>query len=609
MPETVRAMETTGELAKAYDPEAVESRWYAHWMARGYFGAGDDSRRPPYCIVLPPPNVTGSLHLGHALTATIQDLLIRWKRMSGHNALWLPGSDHAGIATQMVVERELKQTEGKTRHDLGREEFVRRVWAWKEKYGRRITEQHQALGASLDWARERFTLDEPSSRAVREVFVRLHEQGLVYRAQRLINWCVSCRTALSDLEVEHEERDGNLWHIAYPVAGADTKLVVVTTRPETMLGDTAVAVHPEDERYAGLAGRSVRLPLLGREIPIIEDPVLVNREFGTGVVKVTPGHDFNDYDTGQRHRLPEISILDEAGRVNANGGPYRGFDRAEARRRVVDDLAAQGLLVKTEPYRTSIGTCQRCGEVVEPMLSPQWFVRVRPLADRALKAVEDGETVFVPETWKATFAAWITNIRDWCISRQLWWGHQIPAWFCECGEVTVARTDPKACRACGKATIRRDPDVLDTWFSSALWPFSTLGWPERTRALEVFYPNSVMETGHDILFFWVARMMMMGLHLMAMVPFRVVFLHPMVRDEKGDKMSKTKGNVVDPLEIIHGAPPERLAEKVRKKYPRGMPAYGADALRFTLAAMTAQGRDIRLSLDRVDGYQIGRAHV
>jgi valyl-tRNA synthetase len=606
---------TEQELAKAYEPLEVERRWYPVWMERGYFTAQASSPRPPFSIVLPPPNVTGSLHLGHALTATIQDVLVRWKRMSGYNCLWLPGTDHAGIATQMVVEKELKRTEKKSRHDLGREEFLRRVWQWKEKYGARIGQQHHSLGASLDWTRERFTMDAGLSAAVREVFVRLHEQGLLYRAQKLINWCPSCRTALSDLEVEHEEKKGSLWHIRYPVKGEDRFLTVATTRPETMLGDTAVAIHPEDPRYRGLAGKTAVLPLVDREIPIIADAELVSMEFGTGAVKVTPGHDFNDYQTGLRHRLPMISIFDDAAKVNREGGPYAGLDRFEARKKVLDDLAGRGLLEKEEPHQLSLGGCQRCATPVEPRLSWQWFVKVEPLAKKAIAAVEEGRVRFVPESWTSTFFAWMRNIHDWCVSRQLWWGHQIPAWYCQACDAEagqrgeqppplVAREAPTACAIHGAgATLVQDPDVLDTWFSSGLWPFSTLGWPEQTPELKTFYPTSVMETGHDIIFFWVARMMMMGLHFMGEVPFRVVYLHAMVRDEKGEKMSKTKGNVIDPLDVIEGAPADKLSPTLRNKFPQGMPAFGADALRFTLASLTQQGRDIKLSLDRVAGYK------
>ncbi|MBX5480294.1 MAG: valine--tRNA ligase [Myxococcaceae bacterium] len=596
------------EPSKSYDPTEVERRWYPIWMERQYFRAEPSSARPPFCIVLPPPNVTGSLHLGHALTATIQDLLCRWKRMSGYNVLWLPGTDHAGIATQMVVERELKKTEGKTRHDLGRQAFLQKVWEWKEKYGARIGEQHKVLGASLDWSRERFTMDEASSAAVREVFVRLHEEGLIYRDQKLINWCPSCRTALSDLEVEHEEKDGSLWHIHYPVTGSDRKLTVATTRPETMLGDTAVAVHPEDERYKDLIGRTVTLPLVNREIPIIGDAELVNPEFGTGVVKVTPAHDFNDYQTGLRHKLPMINIFDDAARLNEHAGRFAGLDRFEARRQVIEALKEQGLFEKEEPHKLSIGGCQRCGTVVEPRLSPQWFVKIDPLAKPAIEAVESGKTRFIPETWTNVYFHWMRNIHDWCISRQLWWGHQIPAWYCrnpDCArkdQPIVAREAPAACPHCGKG-LEQDEDVLDTWFSSALWPFSTLGWPRDTPELRTFYPTSVMETGHDIIFFWVARMMMMGLHFMKDVPFRTVYLHAMVRDEKGEKMSKVKGNVIDPLDVVRGAPKESLPPALKNKFPQGMPAFGADALRFTLAALTQQGRDIKLSLDRVAGYK------
>ncbi len=615
-------MSDTTELPKAYDPTEVEARWYSHWLERNYFRAEATSDKPPFCIVLPPPNVTGSLHLGHALTATIQDILTRWKRMSGFNCLWLPGTDHAGIATQMVVERELKQTEKKSRHDLGREKFLERVWQWKDKYGQRISEQHQVLGASLDWSRERFTMDPGASAAVREVFVRLYEEGLIYRAQKLINWCPSCHTALSDLEVEHEEKQGSLWHLHYPVKGSDRKLTVATTRPETMLGDTAVAIHPEDERYTGLAGQTVELPLTGREIPIIADAELVDPAFGTGVVKVTPAHDFNDYQTGLRHKLPMINVLDESARINKEGGAYAGMDRFAARKKVLEDMAAQGLLEKEEPHKLSVGTCQRCATVVEPRLSPQWFVKIEPLAKPAIEAVEQGRTKFVPESWTNTYFHWMRNIHDWTISRQLWWGHQIPAWYCaDCsprlGEGTdspggidatraeplVGRAAPEKCPKCGGSRFEQDPDVLDTWFSSGLWPFSTLGWPEQAPEVKTFYPNSVMETGHDILFFWVARMMMMGLHFMGDVPFRTVYLHAMVRDEKGEKMSKTKGNVIDPLDIIRGASAEALAPNLRNKFPQGMPAHGADALRFTLAALTQQGRDIKLSVDRVAGYK------
>ena len=593
------------ELDKSYDPARVESRWYPFWMERQLFRADPESPRPPFVIALPPPNVTGGLHMGHALTATIEDILIRWRRMAGDNALWIPGVDHAGIATQMVVERDL-QRQGCSRHQLGRDRFVERVWAWKEKYGSRITEQHKMLGVSLDWSRERFTLEPMLSAAVREAFVRLYEEGLIYRGLRLINWCPNCRTALSDLEVEHEEeRTEQLYHIAYLVEGGERRLVVATTRPETMLGDTAVAVHPEDPRYADLIGGHAVLPLLDRRLPIIGDAILVDPEFGTGAVKVTPAHDFNDFEVGQRHGLPMVRVLDDEAKVNQEGGPYAGLDRFAARKKIVADLRALGLLVKSEDHRISLGTCQRCGTVVEPTLSEQWFVRTRPLADAAAQAVRDGRTVFIPENWTREFLRWMDEIRDWCISRQLWWGHRIPAWSCKaCGRLLVAREDPSACPECGGA-LEQDPDVLDTWFSSGLWPFSTLGWPQPTRDLEVFYPNSVMETGFDILFFWVARMMMLGVHFLGAVPFRTVFLHAMVRDEHGQKMSKTKGNVVDPLWLIEGASAEQtvLEDGKPPRFPEGVPRFGADALRFTLAMMAAQGRDIQLSLSRVQGYR------
>jgi valyl-tRNA synthetase len=584
---TEPAQETRAELAKGYEHKDVEARWYRFWRERGLFhGDEHDRERPPFSIVLPPPNVTGSLHLGHALTATLQDVLIRWKKMSGFNTLWLPGTDHAGIATQMIVEKELQKTERKSRHDLGRERFLERVWAWKEKYGSRIGEQHQALGASLDWERERFTMDEGLSRAVREVFVRLYEEGLVYRAERLINWCPRCHTALSDLEVNHEDaHQGELWSFAYPLVepGELAEIVVATTRPETMLGDTAVAVHPDDERYRGLVGKRVRHPILGREIPIVADAILVDPKFGTGAVKVTPAHDFNDFEVGRRHGLELVNLLEPDGRLNANAGTFAGLDRFEARKAVKARIAELGLDRGAKPHVLPLGRCQRCETVLEPMLSWQWFVKIEPLARPAIEAVEQGKTRFIPEAWTNTYMAWMRNIHDWCISRQLWWGHQIPAWYCADGHVTVSREAPGNCSRCGKGALRQDDDVLDTWFSSALWPFSTMGWPERTSTLQTFYPTSVMETGHDIIFFWVARMMMMGIHFMGEVPFRVVYLHPMVRDEKGQKMSKTKGNVIDPLVITE--------------------QHGADALRFTLAALTAQGRDIKLAKDRIEGYR------
>ncbi len=577
--------ESPTELAKGYEHREVEARWYRVWKERGYFHADETDRsRPAFAIVLPPPNVTGSLHLGHALTATLQDVLCRWKRMSGFNVLWLPGTDHAGIATQMIVEKELQRSEKKSRHDLGRAEFLKRVWAWKEKYGSRIGEQHAALGASLDWARERFTMDEGLSRAVREVFVRLHEEGLVYREQKLINWCPDCHTALSDLEVTYEEgHPGELWSFAYPLSDGSGEIVVATTRPETMLGDTAIAVHPDDERYRALVGKKVVHPLVDREIPIIADAILVDPKFGTGAVKVTPAHDFNDFAVGQRHGLEFLTVIGLDGKMNAEAGPVAGLDRFAARKRVKELIAEKGLDRGSKPHLLPLGRCQRSETILEPLLSPQWFVRIEPLAAPAIAAVEQGNTRFIPEQWTNTYMAWMRNIHDWCISRQLWWGHQIPAWYCPDGHVTVAREAPARCASCGKLELRQDEDVLDTWFSSALWPFSTMGWPDQTDTLRTFYPTSVMETGHDIIFFWVARMMMMGLHFMGEVPFRDVYLHPMVRDEKGQKMSKTKGNVIDPLVITE--------------------QYGADALRFTLAALTAQGRDLKLAKERIEGYR------
>ena len=580
------------ELDKGYEPQKVEPHWAKWWEEQGFFRSQDTSDKPPFAIVLPPPNVTGSLHLGHALTATMEDVLIRWKRMSGFNACWLPGIDHAGIATQMLVERDLQKSEKKSRHDLGREEFLKRVWAWKSQSGDRIALQHRALGASLDWDRERFTMDEQSSRAVREAFVRLYEGGLLYRAERLINWCVKDGTALSDLEVDHEEGvKSELYKFAYPLADGSTgrspeggsvgEIVVATTRVETMLGDTAIAVHPDDPRYQGLVGKNVRHPITGREFPIIADAELVDPKFGTGAVKVTPGHSFEDFETGKRHHLPLINILNLDGTLNANAGPFQGQDRIKVRTALKARLAELGLERGTEAHTLALGKCQRCGSVVEALLSKQWFVKTRPLADNVIAHVD--EMRFVPANWRGEFLRWMTHLHDWCVSRQLWWGHQIPAWYCESGHVSVAREKPAVCDDCGTGQLSQDPDVLDTWFSSGLWPFSTLGWPEKTRALHTFYPNAVMETGFDILFFWVARMAMLGLHFLGEVPFKTVFLHAMVRDEKGEKMSKTKGNVIDPLDITA--------------------KYGADALRFTLASMAGQGRDIKLSVDRIAGYR------
>jgi len=573
----------TKELAKGYEPHDVEKRWYAEWEAKGYFHAAATSDKKPFSIVIPPPNVTGALHMGHALNNTLQDILCRWKRMLGYNVLWMPGTDHAGIATQNVVERQLA-AEKMDRHELGREVFIERVWKWKAESGGQIIGQLKRLGASCDWERERFTMDEGLSKAVRTVFVKLYQDGLIYRANRLINWCPRCHTALSDIEVEHEDKKGHLWHIRYPVAGEPGKYVVVaTTRPETMLGDTAVAVHPEDERYQALIGKKVILPLVNREIPVVADEY-VDREFGTGVVKITPAHDFNDFEVGQRHGLDKINVFDESGIINAEGRQYEGMDRFEARKRIVGDLEAAGLLEKIEDHAMAVGGCYRCKTVVEPYLSLQWYVKVAPLAERALAAVKEGKTRILPKQWENTYYDWMENIRDWCISRQIWWGHRIPAWFCDhCGEVTVAMEAPATCCKCGSHELRQETDVLDTWFSSALWPFSTMGWPEKTAELATFYPTSCLVTGFDILFFWVARMMMMGLHFMDEVPFRDVYIHALVRDAQGQKMSKSKGNVIDPLTIID--------------------QYGTDAFRFTLAAFAAQGRDIKLAEERIAGYR------
>lgn len=573
----------TKELAKTYEPHDVEKRWYAEWETKGYFHAAATSDKKAYSIVIPPPNVTGALHMGHALNNTLQDVLCRWKRMQGYNVLWMPGTDHAGIATQNVVERQLA-AEGKDRHDLGREEFIERVWKWKAESGGQIIGQLKRLGASCDWDRERFTMDEGLSKAVRTVFVNLYKEGLIYRANRLINWCPRCHTALSDIEVEHEDKKGHLWHIRYPVVGQPGKYVVVaTTRPETMLGDTAVAVNPSDERYLDLIGEKVILPLINREIPVIPDSY-VDREFGTGVVKITPAHDFNDFEVGARHDLDQINVLDESGIINSAGHQYEGMDRFAARTKIVADLEAAGLLEKIEDHPMSVGGCYRCKTVVEPYLSMQWYVNATKMAKPALAAVKEGKTRILPKQWENTYYEWMENIRDWCISRQIWWGHRIPAWFCDhCGHINVAMTDPTHCSNCGSDEIRQETDVLDTWFSSALWPFSTMGWPDNTEELKTFYPTSCLITGFDILFFWVARMMMMGLHFMKEVPFSNVYIHALVRDAQGQKMSKSKGNVIDPLTIIE--------------------EYGTDAFRFTLAAFAAQGRDIKLAEERIAGYR------
>lgn len=570
------------QLPKGYEPADVEKKWFDTWEQRGDFHADENSAKPHYSIVIPPPNVTGVLHMGHALNNTLQDILCRWKRMSGYEVLWMPGTDHAGIATQNVVEKQLA-TEDKDRHDLGRDAFVERVWQWREESGGQIINQLKRLGASCDWERERFTMDEGLSSAVREVFVKLYEDGLIYRDNRLINWCPRCHTALSDLEVEHDDKKGSLWHLRYPVVGSDQYLVVATTRPETMLGDSAVAVHPEDERYADLIGKNILLPLVNREIPIIADEY-VDKEFGSGAVKITPAHDFNDFEIGKRHDLEFINVLDESGIINENGGPYGGMERYAARDQVVADLESQGLLDKIEDYSNAVGECYRCKTVIEPYMSKQWYVAVKPLAAEAIKAVESSETKILPAQWEKTYYEWMYNIQDWCISRQIWWGHRIPAWFCDdCGEISVDREDVTACKHCGGGNLKQETDVLDTWFSSALWPFSTMGWPEQTETLQKFYPTSCLVTGFDILFFWVARMMMMGIKFMDDVPFKEVYIHALVRDAHGQKMSKSKGNVIDPLTIVD--------------------EYGADAFRFTLCAFAAMGRDIKLSTERIGGYR------
>ncbi len=591
-------------LAKSYEPAGFESEIYEFWEKNECFKASDENQpgQSSFSIMIPPPNVTGVLHMGHALTNTIQDILVRWHRMLGDNTLWLPGTDHAGIATQAQVEKAIakegKNAAGKplSRHDLGREKFLARTWKWKEDHSGLIANQLKRLGSSLDWSRERFTMDQGLSRAVREVFVQLYEEGLIYRGERIINWCPRCQTALSDLEVIPTERKGNFWHIIYRVvdqsskpvldeSGKPMQLVIATTRPETLLGDSAVAVHPDDERYRSLQGKKVILPLVGRELPIVFD-TYVDKEFGSGALKVTPAHDFNDYDIGKRHQLEIVSVMGKDGRITRDGGVYSGLKFSEAREKIVEDLKTAGLLVKVEDHVHKVGLCQRCETVAEPMISKQWFVKIAPLAEPAIEAVKSGKITFTPQTWEKTYFEWMYNIRDWCISRQLWWGHQIPAWYCgKCEAITVAKQQPQNCSQCKADTshLKQDEDVLDTWFSSALWPFSTLGWPDKTQALETFYPTSILETGFDIIFFWVARMIMMGIHFMGDVPFHKVYLHAMVRDEKGEKMSKSKGNVIDPLEVIR--------------------QHGADPLRFTLATMAGQGRDIKLSVDRVEGYR------
>ncbi|MBI5188909.1 MAG: valine--tRNA ligase [Nitrospirae bacterium] len=581
------------ELRKSYNPKGIEEKWYEYWVSKGYFKPDSDSRGNTYCIVIPPPNITGSLHMGHALNMTLQDILCRWKRMSGDKVLWLPGTDHAGIATQNVVEKQLT-AEGLDRHKLDRDAFIERVWKWRTEYGGKIIHQLKRLGASCDWSRERFTLDEGLSRAVIEVFVRLYEEGLIYRDNRLINWCPRCHTALSDLEVEHEELEGKLTYIKYPLSNGSGHITVATTRPETMLGDTAVAVHPDDSRYKDFIGKTVALPLTQRKIPIIPDAA-VDSSFGTGAVKVTPAHDFNDEAIAKRQSpaLEFITVIGKDGSMTEDAGSrYAGLDRYECRKLVIKDLKERGLIEKEQRYTHAIGHCYRCKTVIEPLLTLQWYVNVQPLAKEAIRMVREEKIRIIPKSWENTYFAWMENIRDWCISRQIWWGHRIPAWYCQKMQnakckmqngVIVSRVMPPVCPYCGSEELVQDEDVLDTWFSSALWPFSTLGWPDKTNDLKTFYPTSVLVTGFDIIFFWVARMIMMGLKFMGEVPFRDVYIHALVRDVKGQKMSKSKGNVVDPLTM--------------------MDRYGTDAFRFTLAAFAAQGRDIRFSEERVEGYR------
>ncbi len=567
------------ELAKNYNPAEAEDRIYNNWVEKGYFKPSDDKTKKPFTIVIPPPNVTGQLHMGHALDETIQDILIRYKRMAGFNALWVPGTDHAGIATQIKVEENLRKEEGITRYDLGREKFLERVWDWKKQYGDRIVTQLKKLGTSCDWSRERFTMDEGCSKAVKEVFVNLYEKGLIYQGSRIINWCPNCTTALSDAEVEYAEQGGHFWHIKYPIKDSDGYLTIATTRPETLLGDTAVAVHPEDERYTDLVGKMLILPLVGREIPIIADEY-VDKEFGTGAVKITPAHDPNDFEVGLRHNLEQIKVLNDDATINSYGGKYEGMDRYEARKAMVEDLEKEGYLIKVEPHTHNVGQCYRCGTTVEPITSKQWFVKMQPLAEKAIEVVKDRTVEFVPDRFSKTYLNWMENVHDWCISRQLWWGHRIPAFYCDkCGETTVSKDNVTVCPKCGGA-VKQDPDVLDTWFSSALWPFSTLGWPEKTEDFEYFYPTSVLVTGYDIIFFWVARMIFSALEHTGKEPFKHVLIHGLVRDSQGRKMSKSLGNGVDPLEVID--------------------EYGADSLRFTLATGNSPGNDMRYYQERVE---------
>lgn len=567
------------ELEKVYDPARVEDKTYQFWEEGGYFHAEVEPDKTPYTIVIPPPNITGKLHMGHALDETLQDILIRWRRMQGYNTLWVPGTDHASIATEAKIVEAMRQ-EGITKEEIGREKFLERAWKWKETYGGHIVGQLKKLGSSCDWDRERFTLDEGCSKAVREVFAKLYEKGLIYRGERIINWCPHCLTSISDIEIEYAEKDGFFWHLGYPIVGTNEVLEIATTRPETMLGDTAVAVHPDDERYQHLIGKKVLLPLVNKEIPVVADPY-VEMDFGTGVVKITPAHDPNDFEVGLRHNLPVINIFTEDAHINENGGKYQGLTREECRKAIIKDLEAGGYLIKTEPYKHNVGTCYRCSTTVEPRVSKQWFVKMEPLAKPAIEAVRSHRTKFVPDRFEKIYFHWMENIKDWCISRQLWWGHQIPAWYCQdCGEMVVARENPSECPKCHSKNLIQDPDTLDTWFSSALWPFSTLGWPDKTPELQHFYPTSTLVTGYDIIFFWVARMIFSGLEHMGQVPFETVLIHGLVRDAQGRKMSKSLGNGIDPLEIIRD--------------------YGADALRFTLATGNSPGNDMRFSTEKVN---------
>ena len=570
------------ELPKTYDPKAVESKIYDLWMKGGYFKGTIDPAKKPFSIVMPPPNVTGQLHMGHALDATLQDILTRYKRMQGYSALWLPGVDHAGIATQIKVEEVLRKEEGKTRYDLGRDKFLERVWDWKRQYGDRIVEQQKSMGVSCDWDRSRFTMDETCAKAVRETFCELYDKGLIYKGSRIINWCPHCRTALSDAEVEYKDIPGSFWHIRYPIEDSDEEFIIATTRPETMLGDTGVAVNPADERYTHLVGKNAILPLVGRKLPIVADDY-VELGFGTGAVKMTPCHDPNDYEVGLRHNLEQIQCIDEDAKI-INGGKYNGMDRYECRKVIVADLEEQGYLVKVEPYSHNVGCCYRCGTVVEPLTSPQWFVKMAPLAKKAIEVVKDGRIKFVPDRFSKTYLNWMENVHDWCISRQLWWGHQIPAWYCDdCGEITVSREDPTECAHCHSKHIHREEDVLDTWFSSALWPFSTMGWPEKTPELGYWYPTSVMVTGYDIIFFWVARMIFSAMEQMDEIPFHTVFIHGLVRDSQGRKMSKSLGNGIDPLDMVD--------------------QYGADALRYNLITGNSPGNDMRFYVEKCEAMR------